>query len=316
VLWGAVLFKLVLGSAWVGLLSLVRLMLRERPVFEQALGLVMIGWLPLGVVQTVGEGHNDVAMVACVLLWLYWRRQGKALPATLALTASVLFKYASAPLFLIDLLYREPHESPAPGRFAREYVTRAIASLALMLLVFAPLFRGTDFFASASKAYRGHFFLPADAVIALGTLSGLNLRFAAYALEAVFPALTLVALYRYLRVGAPLLLETAASVMLTMVLVGSGHLWPWYVLWYGALAATIPLSPLGRWGMGLLIVMPFPLLVWTVAPHASEFARFHLPSLIAYSVAVAWLLFVDFKTHGRRSAGRAEGIGFAALPDA
>jgi hypothetical protein len=129
-------------------------------------------------------------------------------------------------------------------------------------------------------------------MLAIGKLSGLDLRFAAYAVEAIFPLLTLTALYRYIRFGGRLLLETATAVMLTMVMVGSGHLWPWYLLWYSALAATIPLSRTAGWAMGLTIVMPFPLLVWTVAPHAGEFAMFYLPSLVAYGLALAWFLVV------------------------
>jgi alpha-1,6-mannosyltransferase len=314
VLWGAVFFKLVLAGAWIALLWLVRSLLRDRLIFEQALGLVMVGWLPLGVTQTVGEGHNDVAMVACVLLWLYWRGRGNALSATLALAASVLFKYASAPLFLVDLLYREPDESTSPSRFAGAYVSRGAAALAVLAVGFAPLFRGMDFFASTREAYRGHFFLPADAVLAIGGMSGLNLRFVAYAIEAIFPALTLLALYRYLRIGAPRLLETAAAVMLTMVLTASGHLWPWYLLWFTAVAATIPLTAAGRLALGLTIVMPFPLLVWTVAPHSSDFARFHLPSLVAYSVALAWFLAVRFERQGTFGAGPFRGTGVADLP--
>jgi hypothetical protein len=312
-LFGALLFKLVLTAAWVALLALVRALVRDRPPFEQCLALIMVGWVPIGVVQTVAEGHNDVAMVACVLLWLLLLRQEKPMAATIALTVSVLFKYASAPLFLVDFLYRRPADSRDPIRFLKSYLPRLAAAAVITLLAFAPVFRGVGFFASTSDVHGGHFFLPADAVLALGGLTGVPVRWLAYAVEAVFPAITALALYRYLRDGGvERLSETAAAVMLTMLLVGSSHAWPWYVLWYLAVAATVPISALGRWAMGLALAMPFPLLVWTIYPDADDFRKFHLPSLLAYGLALGWLLIVRFPA---RSDAHAPATEARAAPD-
>lgn len=296
-LWGALGFKVVLAALWVALLALVRLLVRDRPPFEQVVALVMVGWIPIGVVQTVGDGHNDVAMVAGALLWLHWRRSGRPVAATVALTASVLFKYVSAPLFIVDLLYREPHESRDARRFALAYLARGAIAAVVTAAAFAPVFRGLDFFASTTDVHGGRFFLPSDAVLALGTLTHLPLRPLAYVAVGIFPALTAVALYRYLRDGGSARLpEAAAAVMLSMLLVGSSHAWPWYVLWYVAFAAIIPTSWHGRWALGLALLMPYPLLVWTVAPFATDYKKFHLPSLLAYGSAVVVFLWVRWRT--------------------
>ncbi|MEP7343701.1 MAG: hypothetical protein ABI877_00480 [Gemmatimonadaceae bacterium] len=313
-IWGALAFKVVLAGMWVAFLALVRTLVRDRTPFEQLLALVMVGWIPIGVVQTVGEGHNDVAMVGCALLWLHLRRSGRPLAATLALTISVLFKYASAPLFIVDALYREPDEARNVGRFVRAYVPRAILAGLVTVVAFAPLFRGLDFFASVSDVHGGRFFLPSDAVLAIGALAHIQLRPLAYAVLGIFPLITALALYRYLRDGGSARLpETAAAVMLSMLLVGSSHAWPWYVLWYLAFAAIVPTSAHGRWAMGLALALPYPLLVWTVWPHASDLKKFFLPSLLAYGLALGWFLLVRWRRPAAEQPIPPRGV---RLPDA
>ena len=71
---------------------------------RRSLALAIAGWLPLGVLQTVAEGHNDVFLVMPVLLWLALLI-GRNASSPLALGASVLSKYATAPLFLADAIH-------------------------------------------------------------------------------------------------------------------------------------------------------------------------------------------------------------------
>jgi len=63
-------------------------------------------------------------------------------------------------------------------------VSLAPARCALAALVFAPIFRGLDFFRSTSEAHVGYFYLPADAALAIGALAGLSLRPLAYVVGA------------------------------------------------------------------------------------------------------------------------------------
>ncbi|MBV6521945.1 MAG: hypothetical protein MNPFHGCM_02089 [Gemmatimonadaceae bacterium] len=300
-LWGALGFKIVLAALWVALICLVRIMVRDLPFLAQIVAVLLVGWLPIGVLQTVADGHNDVAMVVCALLWLHLRRTGRPMAATIALTASVLFKYASAPLFLVDLLYREPDESREARAVVQRYLPRAIVAAALSVVTFLPVYRGTDFFVSTAEVHGGRFFLPSDAVLAIGSILHLPLVPLAYVAAGVFPVIAIVALYRLVRDGGPArLTEASTAIMLAMLLVGSSHAWPWYVLWFVAFAAVVPLSGYGRWAAGLALAMPYPLLVWTVWPHASDFKKFLLPSLLAYGLALAWFLM----TRRALSAGR------------
>ena len=51
-LWlGALSFKLLLLAAWIGTLWLIWKLLRNWPVWHQCVGLLIFGWLPLGLIR-------------------------------------------------------------------------------------------------------------------------------------------------------------------------------------------------------------------------------------------------------------------------
>src|SRR5262249_8190750 len=66
----AALFKAVIGGLWIASLKLVFRLTEELPQNERCVALLLFGWLPAGVSQSLAEGHNDIAMVALVLVWL------------------------------------------------------------------------------------------------------------------------------------------------------------------------------------------------------------------------------------------------------
>ncbi len=101
----ALVFKLILAGAWIGSLRLIWLLLRERSLWFQSVGLLIFGWMPVSVMSTSADGHNDAAMIVFVLLWLYWLKEDKRYLGSLSLAASVLVKYVTAPLFLLDFLH-------------------------------------------------------------------------------------------------------------------------------------------------------------------------------------------------------------------
>ena len=65
-----VLFKAVLAAAWIGTLHLVYRLTGGLPQSQRCLAILLFGWMPAGVSQSLAEGHNDIAMVALALLWL------------------------------------------------------------------------------------------------------------------------------------------------------------------------------------------------------------------------------------------------------
>jgi alpha-1,6-mannosyltransferase len=293
-LWGSVLFKALLVAAWIGTLLLVNRLLRAAPVVQRCMALVVVGWLPLGVVQTVGDGHNDIFMVAAVLGWLLLLETGRPFAASVSLGLSFLIKYVSAPLFLLDLMHRRDDGSPhpTPTQRIRRYVPRALVVGLLVVLAFAPVFRGLDFFRSTGEVRGGYFFLPADGVKAIGHIAGVNLFPLALAVQAIFPVVTLWTLWRYFRApGRERFRLAVAGVMLSVLFVAAGHVWPWYVIWLLAVAALVPASTSFRWATGVALGAPMILVPWTAFPQASEFMRFQVPSLVVYVTALVWTVW-------------------------
>src|SRR5262249_25671171 len=81
------LFKAVLAGLWVACLKLVSRPAEALPQNERCVALVLFGWLPAGVSQSLAEGHNDIAMVSLVLAWLLMLLRGRG-QAPVALVAS------------------------------------------------------------------------------------------------------------------------------------------------------------------------------------------------------------------------------------
>lgn len=294
VLWSTILFKGLLVGCWVALLFVVHRLTSDRSPREQAVALLVVGWLPLGVVQVGGDGHNDVLMVLGIMGWLLLNREGHAKWATASLAMSVATKYVSAPLFLLDLLHtRVPGvERPTLLQRIRAYVPQGLIAVAIWVVSFAPFVRSPAFFAETTAVREGYFFLPADAVKAIGTLTGLPLRPLAFLVMGLFPLVTLLLVWRYWRTpSTATLYQAVAGIMLTVLFVAAAHVWPWYVLWLAVPAVLLARdSLLSRWSMGVLLTAPFPLLYWTAYPDGSDHLKFELPSLVAYGLALGWML--------------------------
>ncbi|MFN2432713.1 MAG: glycosyltransferase 87 family protein [Gemmatimonadota bacterium] len=287
----AALFKLLLGVAWIGALTLVLRLLRQRPAWDRCVALAILGWMPLGVLQGVAEGHNDVVLGALVLLWLERTERARGVPASLALGASVLIKYVSAPLFLLDALVVR-----ARGLPLRSYLPRLAAVAALAAASLAVVYRSPDFFSAVLSMSGWHFYTPADAVIGLAKTAGVEPGLAsvsgaaalllAGAVRALFVLAAGVSVLRYARSPSPRRLRSAVLATMAGVLFGaSGHLWPWFLIWALGPAALLPGAVLSRWVVGVAIAAPFPLLVWLIAPAGDAFS---IPTVALYAFACAW----------------------------
>ncbi len=297
-----VLFKLLLAGLWIGSLLLLRAVLRGRGARAQAVGLALAGWLPLGLIHGVADGHNDVAMAFLMLLWLRLLLRARPLAATAALAGSVVIKYLSAPLFVLDVLYHRAAPAPAAGgggpaqapgshdptgvgtanrsmgALIRRYIAHAFVAALVGLGATAVFFRDLDFFGSTRHMTNWHFFSPRAAIAALGRLFGIEpatgslgglIMIAAAALVSL--AFIVPAVRRTLAYGrAPSddALRAATFAIVAAVLFGlSGHAWPWFMIW-GVLAAALNAeSWLARWTAGMAIAMCFvmvPVVAWSV----------------------------------------------------
>jgi hypothetical protein len=117
---------------------------------------------------------------------------------SISLALSVLVKHVSAPLFLLDLLHQP--DGSARRAFAeriRGYVPPALVVALLVVCSRSHRCFGARLLPNDWRGPAGYFFLPADAVMAIGTMAGLNLFPLALAIQAIFPLATLWTLWRY-----------------------------------------------------------------------------------------------------------------------
>jgi hypothetical protein len=143
-----------LGSAWL----LERILLQVRP--DSAVeGLYVFAWSPLVLLMGVGDGHNDLVMMALVLLAFWLLLRDSPLLAFGALAVSVWVKYVSAiffPLFVIYVLrhaqqsaqasdYSDRSQARSVGGWLHDprsvVLTGTLAMVGISVLLFLPFWQ-------------------------------------------------------------------------------------------------------------------------------------------------------------------------------
>ncbi len=138
-------FKMVIGAVAIGLAlgtyGLAR-MLGVRPGLATA-AMVLVGWQPNLIIESAGQAHNDVVMIALVLaaVALVIAGGSRAARGGVVLgTLSVLVKYVSLPLLGLLALTRldRRRETGARWRIPLSWLLDGVAVLAVAVAAFAP----------------------------------------------------------------------------------------------------------------------------------------------------------------------------------
>lgn len=284
----ALLFKIILAGAWLGTLRLIWLLLRERSLWFQAVGILIFGWMPVSVLSTSADGHNDAAMVVFVLLWLYWLKMDKKVLGSLALAASVLVKYVTAPLFVLDFL----HCYFAQRRRILGYLPQLAVAAGFMGLSLALFYRSPEFFDYLLQRNDWRAFRPNDALYAIEILTGIELGYIPKIALLIFPFIALVNLAQYVRKPDEVRFYVCVLAVLSAVLYSlSGFIWPWYLTFLLAIAALVPGTALTRWTIGVALAFSFPLVLLNAYPFAGRNVLYDIPVLALYGFALLWTVF-------------------------
>ncbi len=136
-------FKLTLGAFWAGSAALIGLIMRRVAPDRALAAVVLFAWNPIGLYETIGQGHNDITLVFWMLLaaWLLIKRRYTF--AVVALIIGALFKYI--PLLLLPaallIAWRELADRRARLHFLG---TSVLLGGILILAAFAPFWHGPD----------------------------------------------------------------------------------------------------------------------------------------------------------------------------
>jgi alpha-1,6-mannosyltransferase len=301
VLAGTILFKGVLLATWLASLALIRTMTASKPALDRCLAIAVAGWMPLGVLQTVAEGHNDIFMVWLALLWLALLGQGRWL-APVALMGSALGKYVTAPLFLVDVIIAWRLH----GLGWRQLFVRYVGPGLLGIAVFGIFYRSPEFFEGTRVISEWEFLQPRHAVEAIELAVGFDLDVLDWIITATFALIALSSVV--VLVLTPTLenaTKAALAIMSAISFVGIAHLWPWYLVWTVLLAALVPRWWLARFVIGVSVLAAFSLSFWWVEPieNSREWA-----SLVLYVGAVLWCLLTRPSTLTKAPVRRPEEI--------
>ncbi len=287
VLVAAALFKLLLAGAWIAALGLIQRLLRDRTLWHQSVGIVIFGWLPVSVVQTVADGHNDIFMMLGVIAWLYALKRGHETRAIVFLAASVLAKYVSAPLFLVHAIFL----LRARGRSYREICVQLGVGVAIVATGIALFIRSSDFFAPAASMLRWRFLSPADAISGLATMAGLAASWIAPGVQLLAIAIGFAFVVRYARRPSRVAFHTAALGLLAAALFGAvGHVWPWFLIWLLPFAALESASAPSRAVVGVALALPIGAAIFLLnqLPFFSSEILW-VATAIIYVLAALWL---------------------------
>jgi alpha-1,6-mannosyltransferase len=122
------LFKIIAAVCFFGAILIVDLLAKRLFPSRRLAIFVIFAWSPLLLFETVGNGHNDILMMLCVLGAFALTLQGRLRLAFALLVLSALVKYFSlvfVPLWLVFVLYRYAlaRRPAAPRSEAREEAT-------------------------------------------------------------------------------------------------------------------------------------------------------------------------------------------------
>jgi len=297
-----VLMKLLIAGTWIATLFFVRRAAALRSPLHEAMATAIFGWVPISSFMSVAEAHNDVAMALLMTVWLYFMLAGRMLSAPLALIGSVLFKYASAPLVLVEGL-RIVFVNRPP---LRRYIGTVLAGLLVAAGCFAIFARGWDFFARTKRLTHWAFWTPSDALRDTFLLAGLGFP-RTVALGVVAVALAATAVYyliRFLKSRSTWDLVPVALVLQSaMLFLGAGHVWPWYAAWLIPMTALAWDKVIGRALLALALAIPLLNIHWLI-PHDPRVKPYL--GILTYTTALLLLPLLG-RWHGRGSSALAKG---------
>ena len=206
---------------------------------------ICLGWSPLALWEIAGNGHNDIVMMAFVLLAILLMLSKRWPLAFPALACSVLVKYVSAilfPVFIVWVLRRYGRRAVLP------LIYGLVGALIIAAVAFAPFWVGARTLAQL-HAQQNQLFLSLAAML---TLSAGRAVANSPQVLAVKAGLMLAFLLGY---GLVLLqirpkpsggVESAIIAVFLYLLLMTWWFFPWYVVWVLALGAIVPGSAQGR----------------------------------------------------------------------
>jgi hypothetical protein len=244
---GSVLaFKGVVGLFLAGSIALVASTLRKEDRDLTLGAVIAVAWNPILLFETLGNGHNDMAMVFWILAAAWAVSRDRYSLAVVCLVIGALFKLVPLMLLPVAILLAF-RNLPDRRRRLRFVLVGGALTAAVIAVFYAPFWRGPT---TLGLWWRADLFtssLPAVIRVMLEPALGTWLADRAIswvALVATFAFATWVALRPACGSPCRTFAARATAILLFFLLVTCPWRMQWYSIWPLAIAALLPPGPL------------------------------------------------------------------------
>lgn len=233
-------FKLMAWLFYWLTILLIILISRHRASGDTPTDVLFFAWNPLVLLETMTNGHNDVIMVAFVLLALLWVARRRTAWAFASLAASALVKFISAavtPFLVINQWQR--HNTRAAKMRA---VMVGLLSFGLTIAAFSlPFWEGKDPLALERRSKMFTTSIPTLIMVALRGRIGMEKAMEVAQVVAIL-ALGAFSLYLAAGITRPLSSLIRATFEINWFYLAFSCLWfqPWYLVWLVGAGAIDP----------------------------------------------------------------------------
>jgi hypothetical protein len=263
---------------------------------QQALfGALLLGWNPVLLYETWGNGHNDIAMMFWVLLAALWISQRQYSLGILSLVAGTLIKFIPVLLIPAAMLIGYHSFENLKARFWFVIKT-SLAGALLILIAYIPFWDGMATFSIARRMQMFTTSLPAVMYRILKPDLGWSeaarlVSLGALALLAIF---TVIQTFRVQKQKpAEDFLQTAFNILAFYLLVTCLWFQQWYGIWLISLAPLLPGSSrrfalvFGFWVLTKQLI--FVQLIIPIMSHQPETLIWLEPLLTLTVLGVPWI---------------------------
>ncbi len=302
------IFKLVLAGFMAGCAGFIAVILRRLAPERMLAGVVLFVWNPVVLYETIGQGHNDVAMLFWMLLAVWLLLEKRYTLTIVALLIGALFKYIPV-LFILVALAIALRDLGAVRSRLRYLSVTVLASILLLVFAYAPFWNGIE---TLSITRRMNMYTTSLPAVAYNLLQfRLSQEAAARDVSLTALVITLIAAlalaWRAWRDRSDLSFTrsmfylTAFYLLLTVPWFHA-----WYAVWIVGLAALLPIGHAVRFALLFsFAVLSEPLifgpqLLWpTRPPEESRLIEVYLGPLV---MTLPWLyaMYAMFDTWWRR----------------
>jgi len=305
-------FKILPGLFHLASVAVVILYLRRIEPGRALSGALLLGWNPLLLYETWGNGHNDIAMIFWVLLAALLISQEQYSLGTLSLVAGMLIKFIPVLLIPAAMLIGYQSLKTLKSRF-RFIVKTALAGAFLILIAYIPFWNGMATFSIGRRMQMFTTSFPAVMYRILKPALGWSeaarlVSLAALGLLAIFMLIQILRAQK--QESAKDFLQSAFSILAFYLLVTCLWFQQWYGIWLISLAPLLPVRSrrfalvFGFWVLSKQLI--FVQLIIPAMSHKPETAIWLEPLLAFTVLGVPWIhALLDLRTSRRLKAAYA-----------